>query len=137
AAQAAEWGYQGLDLCCWGDHFEVQRALAEDDYCSAKLALLGRLELVAPVVSVHRVSQAVADAVDERHRLVLPDYVWADGNPDGVRERAAEEVMAAARAAQKLGAAVLSGHTGSPLWPFLNGYPPAPPALVEEALADF
>ena len=33
--QVAEWGYQGLDLCCWGDHFEVQRALSEDDYCPA------------------------------------------------------------------------------------------------------
>ena len=23
--QAGEWGYQGLEVCCWGDHFEVQR----------------------------------------------------------------------------------------------------------------
>ena len=60
APLAKSWGYDGLELACWGDHFEVQRALAEDDYCAAKLALLGRLELAAPVVSVHRAAQAVA-----------------------------------------------------------------------------
>ena len=26
AQKAGEWGYQGLDLCCWGSHFEVQRS---------------------------------------------------------------------------------------------------------------
>src|SRR5262245_31715123 len=36
APKAGEWGYQGLDLCCWGDHFEVQRALNEADYCQNK-----------------------------------------------------------------------------------------------------
>jgi len=40
APQIAEWGYQGVDLCCWGDHFEVQRALGDDDYSANKLALL-------------------------------------------------------------------------------------------------
>jgi sugar phosphate isomerase/epimerase len=30
--KAAEWGYQGLELTCGGDHFEVQRALSEADY---------------------------------------------------------------------------------------------------------
>jgi sugar phosphate isomerase/epimerase len=136
APQATEWGYQGLDLCSWGDHFEVQRAIAEDDYCPTKLTLLGRLELAAPVVSVHRVSQAVADLVDDRHRDLLPDYVWGDGNPEGVRERAAEEVLAAARAAQKLGAAVLTGHTGFALGSFLTDYPPLNSTRLEEALRD-
>ena len=29
----ADFGYDGIELACWGDHFEVDRALAEDDYC--------------------------------------------------------------------------------------------------------
>jgi sugar phosphate isomerase/epimerase len=136
AAQAAEWGYQGLDLCCWGDHFEVQRALSEDDYAADKLALLNRLELAVPVLSNHRVGQAVGDPVDLRHRELVPDYVWGDGDPEGVRQRAAEEMADTARAAQKLGVAVLSGFTGSPLWSYVAGYPPPGPALVEEALRD-
>src|SRR5437016_11931034 len=84
--KVAEWGYQGLELCCWGDHFEVQRATAEDDYCPAKLDLLNRLELSVPVVSAHRVSHAVCDPIDARLRSLLPDYVWGDGSPEGVRQ---------------------------------------------------
>src|SRR6516164_5702006 len=94
AAQAAEWGYHGLELCCWGDHFEVQRALSEDDYAPAKLEMFNRLELAVPVLSNHRVATAVCDPIDARHRDLLPDYVWGDGDPQGVQERAAAEMMA-------------------------------------------
>ncbi len=137
ASQLAEWGYQGIDLCCWGDHLEVQRALSEDDYGPNKLALLNRLELSVPVVSCHRVSQAVCDVIDQRHRDLVPDYVWGDGNPEGVRERAAEEVMASARAAQKLGVSILAGFTGSPIWSYVVGHPAPNAGLVADALADF
>jgi sugar phosphate isomerase/epimerase len=137
APRVAEWGYQGLDLCCWGDHFEVQRALSDDDYCTAKLALLNRLELTAPVVSNHRVGQAVCDVIDRRHRELLPDYVWGDGQAEGVNQRAAEEMRATARAAQRLGAAVLGGFTGSPIWSYVAGYPGPSEAVVAEALRDF
>jgi sugar phosphate isomerase/epimerase len=137
APKAAEWGYQGLELCCWGDHFEVQRALSDPDYCPQKLDLLARHELTVPVLSNHRVGQAVCDPIDARHQALLPDYVWGDGDPVGVQQRAAEELMATARAAQKLGIAVLSGFTGSALWSYVAGYPPAPPAVVAEGLRDF
>src|SRR5258708_2298179 len=100
--RAGEWGYQGLDLACWGDHFEVQRALSEDDYCQKKLDLLSRHDLTVTVLSSHRVGQAVCDPIDDRHQALVPDYVWGDGDPEGVRQRAAEEMMATARAAQTL-----------------------------------
>ena len=35
AEKASGWGYDGLELACWGDHFEVDKALAEDSYCQA------------------------------------------------------------------------------------------------------
>ena len=137
APQAAEWGYHGLDLACWGDHFEVQRALSEDDYVQARLDQLNRLELSVPVVSCHRLSQAVCDVIDGRHRALVPDYVWGDGDPAGVQQRAVEELMATARAAQKLGAAVLAGFTGSPIWSYVMGFPPPTEELVEGAMRDF
>jgi sugar phosphate isomerase/epimerase len=137
APHAAEWGYRGVDVCCWGDHFEVQRAAAEDDYCANKLALLNRLELAAPVVSCHRVSTAVCDVIDGRHQDILPDYVWGDGDPVGVQRRAAEEVMAAARAAQRLGASVLAGFAGSPVWSAITGYPGPKAERVADAYRDF
>jgi sugar phosphate isomerase/epimerase len=135
--KVAEWGYQGLDLCCWGDHFEVQRALSEADYCPRKLDLLNNHELSIPVVSNHRVGQAVCDPIDARHRTLLPDYVWGDGTPEGVRQRAAEEMMATIRAAQKLGASVVGGFTGSPLWSYVAGYPGPDAATVAEGLRSF
>jgi sugar phosphate isomerase/epimerase len=124
AQKAGEWGYQGLELCCWGDHFEVQRALSEADYCRQKLDLLSRFDLTVSVLSNHRVGQAVCDAIDARHQKILPDYVWGDGDPAGVQQRAAEEMMATVRAAQKLGVGTVGGFTGSSLWSFVGGYPP-------------
>src|SRR5438445_2550585 len=116
--KAAEWGFQGLELCCWGDHFEVQRALTEDSYCQKKLDLLARHDLTLLVLANHRVGQAVCDPVDERHQSLLPDYVWGDGDPEEVQQRAAEEMMATMRAAQKLGVAVVSGFSGSSIWSY-------------------
>jgi sugar phosphate isomerase/epimerase len=93
--------------------------------------------MTVPVVSCHRLSQAVCDLIDARHRDLVPDYVWGDGNPAGVQQRAVEELLATARAAQKLGAAVLSGFTGSPVWSYVAGYPPPSRDLVAGALRDF
>jgi sugar phosphate isomerase/epimerase len=137
ASQASEWGYQGLELCCWGDHFEVQRSLSEPDYCQEKLDLLSRHDLTVMVLSNHRVGQAVGDPIDGRHQSLLPDYVWGDGNPVGVAQRATEEMMATVQAAQKLGVSVVGGFTGSALWSYVLGYPPPTPAAVAEGLRDF
>ena len=137
AAKAAEWGYSGLELACWGDHFEVQRGLSESDYVHGRLDLLARHELQVPVLSNHRTGQAVCDPIDLRHKSLLPDYVWGDGKPTGVRQRAAEEMAATFRAAQRLGASVVSGFTGSPLWSYVAGYPGPNPEVVAAGLADF
>jgi sugar phosphate isomerase/epimerase len=137
AQKAAEWGYQGLELACWGDHFEVQRALSEEDYCQAKLDLLGRSDLTNLVLSNHRVGTAVCDRIDERHQQLLPDYVWGDGKPAGVQQRAAEEMMATIQAAQKLGVTVVGGFTGSPIWSYVGSYPTPSPELVRAGLESF
>lgn len=137
AQKLSDWGYQGLELCCWGDHFEVQRALSEDDYCQQKLDLLARHDLQVLVLSNHRVGQAVCDRIEPRHKKILPDYVWGDGDPEGVQERAAAEMLATVQAAQKLGVNVISGFTGSALWPGVMGYPANNPAEVDDGLRDF
>jgi sugar phosphate isomerase/epimerase len=137
ATQAAEWGYQGLDLCCWGDHFEVQRALSDDDYSTAKQGFLQKLELEVPVLSNHRTSHAVCDLIDDRHKSLVPDYVWGDGDVAGVKQRAVAEMIATVRAAQKMGAGVLAGFTGSPIWSSVIGYPSLTPVRVADALRDF
>jgi sugar phosphate isomerase/epimerase len=79
----------------------------------------------------------VCDQIDVRHQRLLPDYVWGDGNPTGVRQRAVQEIMATVRAAQELGVAVLSGFTGSTLWSYVLGYPGPSASIVAEGLEDF
>jgi sugar phosphate isomerase/epimerase len=137
AARAADWGYQGLELACWGDHLEVQRALSETDYCAARLDLLARHDLQVTVLGNHRVGHAVSSPIDDRLQPLLPDYVWGDGQPDGVQQRAAEEMMATIRVAQKMGAGLVGGFTGSPLWSHVIGWPSPTTLTIADGLKTF
>src|SRR5215469_15887927 len=77
-------GYDGLELACWGDHFEVDRALAEPDYIPGRHALLEKYGLRCWAISNHLVGQAVCDhPIDQRHRGILPARIWGDGEPEG------------------------------------------------------
>ncbi|MHC4404341.1 MAG: sugar phosphate isomerase/epimerase, partial [Planctomycetota bacterium] len=64
AAKCRGFGYDGLELACWGDHFEVGRALAEDDYCAKKRELLDKHDMQVFAISNHLVGQAVLDVID-------------------------------------------------------------------------
>ena len=131
ARRAREFGYQGLELACWGDHFEVDKALADDGYCSGRRELLERYDLQLHAISTHLVGQAVLDTIDARHKAILPPHVWGDGKPAGVNARAAEELKNTARAAQKLGVEVVNGFTGSSIWPLLYSFPPVPQEMID------
>ena len=135
ARKAAEFGYQGLELACWGDHFEVDKALADGGYCANRRDLLERHDLQLHAISTHLVGQAVLDVIDERHKAILPPRVWGDGDPAGVNARAAEELKNTARAAQKLGVGVVNGFTGSSIWPLLYSFPPVPQAMIDRGYA--
>ena len=84
--KARDFGYDGLELACWGDHFEVDKALSDDTYCSRRRDLLEKHDLKLFSISNHLAGQAVLDNIDSRHQSILPDYVWGDGDPDGVTE---------------------------------------------------
>jgi len=132
ARKAREFGYHGLELACWGDHFEVDKALADEDYCARKHELLDRHRMQVFAVSNHLVGQAVLDRIDERHRAVLPPEVWGDGAPEGVNARAAQAMKNAARAARRFGVDVVNGFTGSSIWHLLYSYPPIPPGVIDD-----
>jgi sugar phosphate isomerase/epimerase len=142
-------GYDGIELACWGDHFEVDRALAEKDYVAEKWALLEENGLSCRGISSHLVGQAVCDPIDERHQAILPADVWGDGEPEGVRRRAAEKMKTTAKAARlfynarpgKKSAddfpAVVNGFTGSSIWHALYTFPPTSQAYLQKGFADF
>jgi sugar phosphate isomerase/epimerase len=133
--KAKEMGYGGVELGCWGDHFEVDKADA--DYCKAKRELLDKHDMKCYAISSHLVGQAVCDLIDERHKQILPEYVWGDGDPEGVRQRAAEELKKTAVAAKEFGVSVVNGFTGSSIWHLLYSFPPVLPGQIEGGFKDF
>ena len=138
APLAKRMGYDGLELACWGDHFEVDKALADDSYVRRKRELLEQNGLQCFAISNHLVGQAVADKlIDERHKAILPPYVWGDGDPEGVRQRAAEEIKNTARAAAAFGVKQVNGFTGSPIWHLIYSFPPNNPATMEAGYKEF
>lgn len=147
--KAKAWGYDGLELCCWGDLFDVQAALRDRTYVARKWGALEKHGLACYAISNHLVGQAVCDAIDARHRAILPKHVWGDGDPEGVRKRAAQEMIDTAKAARRFfdaapraqrargGRVVVNGFTGSRVWPLLYSFPPNLPGQVEDGFRDF
>ncbi len=137
AQKASEWGFDGLELACWGDHFEVDKALEDDAYVKAKRDLLEKYGLQCFAISSHLVGQCICDPIDERHRAILPPRLWGDGDPEGVRRRCAEEMKDTARAAKKFGVDIVNGFTGSSVWGKLYFFPPTSQADIDAGYKDF
>jgi sugar phosphate isomerase/epimerase len=137
AAKAGGWGLDGLELACWGDHFEVDKALADEGYASGRRELLERHGLGVWAIGAHLVGQAVCDPIDARHQAILSPEVWGDGDPEGVRQRAAERMKDTARAAARLGVEQVNGFSGSAIWHELYSFPPNDFAEIERGYQDF
>ncbi|MGB0386226.1 MAG: sugar phosphate isomerase/epimerase family protein [Ardenticatenaceae bacterium] len=137
AKKVSEWGFDGLELACWGDHFEVDKALSDDGYVQSRWDILNKYGLKCFAISNHLVGQAVCDPIDERHKLIVPDYVWGDGDAEGVRQRAAEEMKNTARAARLFGVDVVNGFTGSSVWHKLYFFPPTGQPEIDAGYQDF
>ena len=136
AKKAKSFGYDGLELACWGDHFDVIAA-QKKKYCDDRHALLAKHGLKTWAISSHLVGQAICDNIDERHKAILPAHVWGDGKPKEVQKRAAEEMIKTAYAAKNLGVKVVNGFTGSKIWSLLYSFPPVSDAQIEDGYADF
>src|SRR5829696_2776559 len=135
---ASGWGYDGLEIACWGDHLDVVAAAEDDAYLRAKKDLLEKHDLKVFAISNHLAGQAICDdPIDERHRDILSDRVWGDGDPEGVRQRAAEDLKDTARFAAKLGVSTVNGFTGSSIWKAVAMFPPASDAFIAAGYQDF
>lgn len=138
ARLAAAWGYDGLEIAASGDHLDLARADEDDAYLRSRLEILDRHGLRVWAISNHLAGQAVCDdPIDFRHRAIVRPYVWGDGDPEGVRRRAAEDMQRAARVARKLGADVVTGFTGSKIWPYVAMFPPVPQSVIDDGYEDF
>ena len=136
--KAADWGYDGLELACWGDHFDVAQGAEDAGYCQERRELLeahglGAWAISKPPGRPGRSGRGGTTAT----RTSLPPHVWGDGDPDGVRSRAAEEMKRTARAAANMDVEVVNGFTGSPIWPFLYSFPPVSRETIEHGFQEF
>ena len=148
APLAKRLGYDGVELACWGDHFSVDDAASSDKYNKEKWEILQDNGLTCFAVSNHLIGQAVCDLIDERHKSILPPDVWGDGEPEGVRKRAAKKLALTAKAARrffdakpgakdKKAAVTVNGFTGSSIWHSIYAFPPTSQAYWDKGFADF
>lgn len=132
--KAKEFGYDGIEIGL-PDHLDVRQT--DPAYYKGIKDLLGKYGMKLYAISSHLVGQAVCDNIDGRHKGILPDHIWGDGDPEGVRQRAAEELVRTAKAAKMLGVDTVVGFTGSPIWHLLYSFPPVSEAMIDEGYADF
>jgi sugar phosphate isomerase/epimerase len=150
--KAKAFGYEGLELACWGDHFDVAQALKDPGYVRTRWDILCENGLDCHAISAHLVGQAICDNIDERHKSILPAEVWGDGSPEGVRQRAAQRMIDTARACRSFidakpdkpccrripgFGAVVNGFTGSSVWHSIYAFPPTDQAYWQKGFDDF
>ncbi|SFS18716.1 Sugar phosphate isomerase/epimerase [Agrococcus baldri] len=137
ARLAGSWGYDGLEIACSGDHLDASR-WDDEAYVASRREILERNGLQVWAISNHLHGQAVCDdPIDFRHEAIVRPRVWGDGEPEGVRQRAAAELMDTARMARALGVDTVVGFTGSSIWQYVAQFPPVPESVIEAGYRDF
>lgn len=132
--KAKEFGYDGVELGL-PNHVDVRQT--DPAYYQGIRDLLAKYDLKLYTISTHLIGQAVCDKIDGRHQAILPDYIWGDGDPEGVHQRAAEELIRTAHAAKMLGVDTVVGFTGSPIWAYLYSFPPVTEQMIEDGYQEF
>lgn len=136
AQKAAKWGYDGLELACWGDHIDAARAARDIEYAKSRLDILAKHGLSLYAISNHLAGQLVCDPNDDaRSDMFAPDS--AKGNSDAKRRWAVKAMKDTARAAKNLGVKVVNGFTGSSIWHLIYSFPPVSEDMIEKGFDDF
>ena len=136
AEKAAGWGYDGLELACWGDHMDAGRAAGDEDYCRGQKAILEKNGLQLFSISNHLAGQLVCDPNNDGRS---DGFAPADcaGNAEKKRAWAVQSMKDTARAARNLGVKVVNGFTGSSIWHMLYSFPPVGEDMIEAGFANF
>ncbi len=135
ARKARSWGYDGLELACWGDHLDVAKAARDKAYCRERHEILAANNLKCWSISNHLAGQLVLDPNDSRSDAFAPKKYA--GKPEAKRRWAVETMKATAKAAANLGVKVVNGFTGSSIWHLVYPFPPVGPKLIEDGFKRF
>ena len=131
----AEFGYDGLEICTWGDHIDLDKASKSKSYCEDKRAILEQFGLGCWAIQNHLSGQLVCDIIDARHYAFAPASV--KGDPKAAKKWAIESQKKAAKAAKNLGVEIVTGFTGSPIWHLLYSFPPCLPNQIANGYKEF
>ncbi len=121
--KAKAFGYEGLELACWGDHMDVFKAAADKKYCEDKHKLLAQYGLKFWAISNHLAGQLICDPNNDARSDSFAPKDCA-GNAEKKRQWGVNSMKAAAKAAKNLGIKVVCGFTGSSIWHLLYSFPP-------------
>ena len=135
APKMKAFGYDGLELATWGDHFDIDKAVKSKAYCEDKRALLDANGLECFAISNHMSGQLTCDILDERHAPFAPAKF--KGDYKGMAKWAAKHQIDAAKAAKNFGVEIVTSFTGSPIWHLLYSFPPMLPGMIEKGYAQF
>ena len=136
AEKAASWGYDGLELACWGDHVDVERAAKSKTYARSRKEILAKHGLKLFAISNHLAGQLVCDPnSDARSDGFAPKA--CKGDAAAKRKWAVKEMKLTARAARNIGVDIVNGFTGSSIWHMLYSFPPASDAMIDEGFSYF
>jgi sugar phosphate isomerase/epimerase len=136
AKKAASWGYNGLELACWGDHFDAEKGAKDPAYCEQQKAILAEHGLKIWSISNHLAGQLICDPNnDSRSDMFAPAELA--GNAEGKRQWAIQQMKYAAQAAKNLGISVVNGFTGSSIWHMLYSFPPVSDKMIDDGFKFF
>jgi sugar phosphate isomerase/epimerase len=136
AEMAADWGYDGLELACWGDHVDVARAAKDKKYAKSRKEILAKHGLKLYAISNHLAGQLVCDPNDDaRSDMFAPKS--CKGKAEAKRKWAIQTMKDTAMAAKNIGVKVVNGFTGSPIWHMIYSFPPVSDEMVEAGFQRF
>ena len=136
AKMMSGFGYDGLELGCWGDHMDVFKAANDKDYCKKQLAILDKYNLKLFAISNHLAGQLICDLNNDSRSDGFAPANCA-GDAEKKRQYGVESMKNAARAAKNLGIKVVNGFTGSSIWHFLYSFPPVSDEMIDEGYKYF
>jgi len=136
AEKASSWGYDGLELACWGDHFDVKKGADDPSYCEKHLKMLESKGIKVWAISNHLAGQLICDLNNDGRSDIFAPKELA-GKPEEQRKWAVNQMKLAARAAKNLGIKVVNGFTGSSIWHMLYSFPPVSDKMIDDGFKFF
>jgi sugar phosphate isomerase/epimerase len=127
-------GYDGIEIACWGDHMDLKKAATDPKYVENRKAILKKYGLKVWAIGAHLIGQCVGDLWDPR----LDGFAPAEfaGKPDKIRAWGIEYMKYAPRAAKNLGVKIVTCFMGSPIWKYWYSFPQTSEKMVDDGFKE-